>query len=77
MDVRKALSADGGRIGPLSCQLLHGVTRWTAWLIWAHVVNSFEFDLSWGGPGWVPALVLAPLQALGPSVGTLYHFSVG
>ena len=55
----------------------YGTTRWAAWLIWAHVLNSYEFDLSWGGPHWVPALVLAPLQAIGPSVGALYHFSVG
>lgn len=31
----------------------YGATRWIAWLIWAHVVNSYEFDLSWGGPFWV------------------------
>jgi hypothetical protein len=34
----------------------YGICRWTAWLIWAHVVNSFSFDLSWGGPHWVPAV---------------------
>ena len=32
----------------------YGVCRWTAWLIWAHVVRSFTFDLRWGGPRWVP-----------------------
>jgi membrane-bound metal-dependent hydrolase YbcI (DUF457 family) len=34
----------------------YGATRWIAWLIWAHVVNSNAFDLSWGGPYWVPAI---------------------
>jgi membrane-bound metal-dependent hydrolase YbcI (DUF457 family) len=31
----------------------YGVARWVAWLIWAHVVHDYPFDLSWGGPGWV------------------------
>jgi len=34
----------------------YGACRWVAWLIWAHLVRSFAFDLSWGGPKWVPAL---------------------
>ena len=33
----------------------YGVCRWSAWLIWAHVVHHYPFDLSWGGPHWVPA----------------------
>ena len=33
----------------------YGVARWLAWLVWAHVLNSYEFDLSWGGPHWVHA----------------------
>ena len=33
----------------------YGSARWVAWLIWAHVLNDYEFDLSWGGPHWVPA----------------------
>ena len=32
----------------------YGIARWTAWLIWAHVVRNFAFDLRWGGPRWVP-----------------------
>ena len=33
----------------------YGATRWVAWLLWAHVLNGYEFDLSWGGPHWVDA----------------------
>ena len=33
----------------------YGTTRWVAWLIWAHVLNDYPFDLSWGGPDWVEA----------------------
>ena len=33
----------------------YGTTRWIAWLIWAHVLHSYPFDISWGGPHWVPA----------------------
>lgn len=33
----------------------YGITRWVAWLIWAHVLNDYPFDLSWGGPHWVDA----------------------
>jgi membrane-bound metal-dependent hydrolase YbcI (DUF457 family) len=32
----------------------YGTTRWIAWILWAHVVHDFEFDISWGGPHWVP-----------------------
>ena len=31
----------------------YGAARWVAWLIWAHVLHDYEFDLSWGGPHWV------------------------
>jgi membrane-bound metal-dependent hydrolase YbcI (DUF457 family) len=34
----------------------YGTARWAAWLIWAHVVHDYPFDLSWGGPHWVPAV---------------------
>ena len=33
----------------------YGLARWTAWLIYAHVLNDYPFDLSWGGPHWVDA----------------------
>ena len=32
----------------------YGIARWTAWLIPAHVVRNFAFDLRWGGPHWAP-----------------------
>jgi membrane-bound metal-dependent hydrolase YbcI (DUF457 family) len=41
----------------------YGVCRWIAWLIWAHVVRSFAFDFSWGGPKWVPAVQSEDLNA--------------
>jgi hypothetical protein len=41
----------------------YGVARWAAWLIWAHVVRSFAFDLRWGGPRWVPAIYAEDLNA--------------
>ena len=51
-----------GRFLPLSAQIVlyrgaffYGSTRWVAWLLWAHVLNSYPFDLSWGGPGWIEA----------------------
>ena len=34
----------------------YGVTRWTAWMIWVHLVQGYDFDLTWGGPYWSPAL---------------------
>jgi membrane-bound metal-dependent hydrolase YbcI (DUF457 family) len=34
----------------------YGTTRWAAWLIWAHVVHDYPFDLTLGGPHWVPAV---------------------
>jgi hypothetical protein len=33
----------------------YGTCRWIAWTIWAHVVNDYPYDLSWGGPHWVEA----------------------
>lgn len=50
-----------GRLLPLVALLalyraafFYGTCRWVAWLIWAHVVHDYPFDLSWGGPDWVP-----------------------
>ncbi|MFN8222056.1 MAG: metal-dependent hydrolase [Gaiellales bacterium] len=34
---------------------LYGACRWLGWLIWAHVIHHYPFDLSWGGPHWVDA----------------------
>ena len=45
----------------------YGTCRWIAWLIWAHVVRSFAFDLSWGGPKWVDAIRSKDLNASGCS----------
>jgi membrane-bound metal-dependent hydrolase YbcI (DUF457 family) len=42
----------------------YGACRWVAWLVWAHVVRSFAFDLSWGGPKWVPAIHASELNAV-------------
>jgi hypothetical protein len=33
----------------------YGTSRWIAWTIWAHVIHHYPYDLSWGGPHWVPA----------------------
>ena len=33
----------------------YGVTRWVTWVLWAHVFNSYEFSIVWGGPTWVMA----------------------
>ena len=35
--------------------LFYGTGRWIAWMLWAHVLNTHEFDLSWGGPDWITA----------------------
>jgi membrane-bound metal-dependent hydrolase YbcI (DUF457 family) len=41
----------------------YGICRWVAWLVWAHVVRSFSFDLSWGGPHWVDAVHASELNS--------------
>jgi hypothetical protein len=41
----------------------YGVARWTAWLIWAHVVRAFAIDLRWGGPRWVDRVYADELNA--------------
>jgi hypothetical protein len=43
----------------------YGVARWVAWLIWAHLVRSFAFDFTWGGPKWVDAVHAKDLNASG------------
>jgi len=42
----------------------YGVCRWCAWLIWVHVTHSNSFDLTLGGPSWVP-----PFETLLPFMG--------
>jgi hypothetical protein len=34
----------------------YGIARWTAWLLWAHVIGSYALDFSWGGPHWQPGV---------------------
>ncbi len=43
----------------------YGACRWVAWLAWAHLLRSFAFDLSWGGPRWVPAIRSSEVNASG------------
>ena len=43
----------------------YGICRWAAWLIWAHVVHSYPFDVSWGGPHWVDAVHASELNSAG------------
>lgn len=31
----------------------YGATRLVAWTLWAHVLNDYQWDLSWGGPFWI------------------------
>ena len=45
----------------------YGICRWTAWLIWAHVVKGYPFDLTWGGPHWVSAVRASQLNTSGSS----------
>jgi hypothetical protein len=28
----------------------YGTIRWIAWTLWAHAVQHYPYDLSWGGP---------------------------
>jgi len=41
----------------------YGVCRWIAWTIWAHGVQSFRLDVSWGGPHWVHAIHSSQVNA--------------
>ncbi len=36
----------------------YGVTRMVFWVLWAHVVHDYPWDLSLGGPSWVEAVHL-------------------
>jgi hypothetical protein len=33
----------------------YGAARWVGWMLWAHVVHHYPFDVTWGGPHWVHA----------------------
>jgi hypothetical protein len=39
--------------------LFYGAGRFLAWILWAHVLNSYEFDLSWGRTGLDRGVALA------------------
>ena len=46
---------------------VYGTCRLVAWTTWAHVIEHHEWDLSWGGPSWIPSAQLAdphPLSAV-------------
>ena len=33
---------------------LYGLCRFVGWTLWAHVTHHYVWDLSWGGPSWIP-----------------------
>jgi len=35
-----------------------GICRFAGWMIWAHVLHDYSFDISWGGPHWADAAQL-------------------
>lgn len=39
---------------------IYGVCRLIAWTFWAHVIERHQWDLSWGGPSWIPTLEFSP-----------------
>lgn len=46
---------------------IYGVCRLVAWTFWAHAIEHHEWDLSWGGPAWIPRAELissTPLAAV-------------
>ena len=45
----------GALIALYRAAFFYGTSRWIAWTIWAHVIHHYPYDLSWGGPHWVPA----------------------
>ena len=52
-----------------------GVCRWTAWLIWVHVLHSDSpFDLTLGGPDWVgPFMSILTVGGSCPCCGGILH----
>ncbi len=38
--------------------MFYGLTRLIFWTSWSHILNDFEWDLSWGGPWWIPSVSL-------------------
>ena len=51
--------------------LFYGIARWTAWILWVHVLNSYAIDVSWGGPHWQPGIRSATLNGGGTSTTLL------
>jgi hypothetical protein len=57
---------------------IYGVTRLIAWTGWVHVYADFTWDLSWGGPSWIPRAsishpnLLAAGIAVAGSVAVMY-----
>ena len=49
----------------------YGLTRMIAWTSYAHVLNDYAWDLSWGGPYWMPQVQLSdqhPAVVLGTAL---------
>jgi membrane-bound metal-dependent hydrolase YbcI (DUF457 family) len=57
--------SEGALLAIYRASFFYGSCRWVAWLFWAHVVKAFPFDLTWGGPRWVPAVHASELNAGG------------
>lgn len=46
---------------------IYALTRLVAWTAWAHAIEDYQFDFTWGGPSWIPQADLShpePAQAV-------------
>ena len=50
----------------------YGIARWSAWLLWAHVIGTYAFDLTWGGPHWQPGVQNDELNGGPTTLGLLF-----
>jgi hypothetical protein len=52
----------------------YGLCRMVAWTTWAHLLHPDslrDWDLTWGGPDWIPAFSLTHTSALGGALVAL------
>jgi hypothetical protein len=63
---------EDGQLAIYRSLFVFGVARIASWTTWAHFIESFAWDLRWGGPGWVakvPPSTQSPAWLIGGALG--------
>ena len=62
---------EDGQVALYRGLFMFGVVRIVSWSVWAHLLNDHPYDLSWGGPAWLPKVAPSAQSTTWYTIGTV------